>query len=1245
MTLNVPGHGEMELLRKQPSDERFPESAVWVTAENWFLECLDDEPGYRAFSPGGEIYTMSQRAKMAGVWWTIHSFGGHVTYYASKVENQFGDAIEFHYDLHHGAYGDMPSSIRNWLENNVVHSHRPLLSSAYLLNNGGMEGARELMTIDYSSKGSPYPTIDKITFKEFSGYDGAGGVGSAYSEKVINYSYDATTRPVSNYCNFLSGSARSDCDQGKDFSPLNLIGVSYPDGTESSYYYSGPVVGSSFDGIGSGGAHLALTSLVNRSGMLIDYEYQKLQRGVINDAISGSDRWLPAISRRSVIDISGSLGGVGGNVWQHTDYTIRTRGNQRSETIISGGGREASYEYERRRSSSVFGRLMKETILIGGGGGSFSISYDWDIIRYNDASHGATRDNNKFIISKVAMSGGFEKIYDYDEYGFMVNVREKGVFPDEIVERDRSISYFNPYAESGGEYYILGVKDGEWLDDYEIYSATFNLQGRPIRVSHNGAEKRIEYLISDGDSPYSSFYSGSLELPTTASVSQPNTGLIGKISWNNGAEHKMFFSSYGGGVPSSVVYSDGSYVNRSVLTSGRIIRDVNHFGYSNQYEYDAAGRLVGRIGDTVSGVVRESYVNWLTPFHRETRDNGTITTERFYGTGLLGLIEIGDVDYSASHQYGKLWTESYVYDRFGSLTSHTVNGHETRYTYDGLGRKLSELDEYNGRLKTYCYYMDGVSASDCFGMSPSPIFVAVATRYIRHQQAPIMKWQVYDMGGYDNQGLDYFRHYYVDEDYYFPVDEVTSREVIIRRNPSLMKEFEILASGRRLRFEYDEHGRISLGVDASEGGFRYGYNPDGSKSYIVRLGFTSGRLINYEYDLFGNVEAFLVNGSRIAERSYYPGGALKNSINYRSGVEVDFSYLSNGLMRQETITFDDESYSLIYEYDQYGHMAGMTYPSGEMYPYSFTGRGLPVGVGSVGNVVDLSHWGAIQSMEYGPIKKEMEFRPDGLPASIKAEVPGHGSLLLHNGYSYDLFGNKVSVNDRVDGYSSVSLRYDAANRVRFSSHGGVQTNYTYADSDDIMTARHTFPDESVLNERYRYTEPGRLSLWTVGRQRNSVSHDSFGRVTGVSGKLIDYYPDGLTKSVTTADGVSSFRYDAEGRLVHYINEEGIERHFIHSTVLGNKVYKKNMVTGLEADFLYLGPIRIARAERIPLASADSSDNSSKAAGSHSLQAIQKTINYRNISLFEYGHEVYSEGNDGSATYCTAPVLSIPCSIK
>jgi len=516
-------------------------------------------------------------------------------------------------------------------------------------------------------------------------------------------------------------------------------------------------------------------------------------------------------------------------------------------------------------------------------------------------------------------------------------------------------------------------------------------------------------------------------------------------------------------------------------------------------------------------------------------------------------------------------TTTLTYDARLRLTSRSVGGELTTYTYDAVGQ-LTQVTLPDGSSLSYSYdpahRLTGMS--DNLGNRIAYTLDAMGNRTHEEVRDPAnalaqIRSRVYnslnrlaqELGAqnqttqyaYDNQGnvtsiTDPVNHATANQydalnrlvkvtdpnlgqtQYaYNGIDQLVS--VTDPRNLATTYNYDGLANlnsqqspdtGTTVNL-YDAAGNLLSQTDAKGQVTTYAYD---ALNRVTSITFAGGAKQTYAYDLGANGVGRL---SSITET---------NPQNQATSL-LAYAYDQKGRTTSETRTIAGVAYALAYSYDSAGRLSGMTYPSGRAIAYAFDA------LGRISQVSTTPQGGAAQT-----VASSIAYQPFG---GVKSYTLGNSQSYAR---SYDLDGRIASYSL---GSQFFALGYDAASRISFISDTANPANantYSYDNLDRLIGA--VLPN---LPFAYHYDAVGNRTSKTVGSATDTYAYGAtsnrLASITAQAGATRSFVFD--ADGSTTNDGINQFVYDTRGRMVQSIGALGTTAYQVNA--LGQRIRKTN----------------------------------------------------------------------------------------
>jgi RHS repeat-associated protein len=549
--------------------------------------------------------------------------------------------------------------------------------------------------------------------------------------------------------------------------------------------------------------------------------------------------------------------------------------------------------------------------------------------------------------------------------------------------------------------------------------------------------------------------------------------------------------------------------------SGNITKKIDGRGTATTYNYDKMNRLIGT-SITVSGQVVESKTD-------------------YYKDGLV-------------------------------LAVTDANKHTTSYTYDGVGRKLTETAA-DGGVMTYGYDAAGDLSSmvDQVGRNTTYKFDA-RQRLIEENQTTIGL----------KKSIDY--------NLTTPINTVTESAVGEIDRVSIV--------------EYDRYQQVIKTTNAEKTVTENVYNKDHTlKSTVVTPNFAPGnvgrREMTYDYDSLKR-QVRMVDAAGFSTKTAYD--LVGNVLSIEDGNAHTTTYSYDALNRKIDSTMGygtAEAVTSRYVYDANNNLVEMVDPLLRVSKYSYdelnrqisatmafgtdrasTTRHIYDGVGNCLVITDAV--GNTTSFEYDELNRQVK-TIDALKRTIDTKKydqagrmsEGQNAYGEKTSYTYDnaarsvIIANKLGSSTRIsDAYGNMKNVVDAV---------GNTSSYTY----DVMNRRETMTDAAGGVMTYRYDEFNnvRQEIDQLGRVTNNT-YDNLNRLVRVDRPLgvteIMAY-DALNKlSMTDGEGrTTRYGYDALNRNILIIDPLGHKTQNIYdaSGNIDRMIDAKGRITEYEYDEL------------------------------------------------------------------------------
>jgi RHS repeat-associated protein len=625
----------------------------------------------------------------------------------------------------------------------------------------------------------------------------------------------------------------------------------------------------------------------------------------------------------------------------------------------------------------------------------------------------------------------------------------------------------------------------------------------------------------------------------------------------DGAGNVTSVSGWTRGIPRLISFADGTTQSATVDTNtGWITSITDENGYTTGYGYDAMGRLASitrATGDVLVDGTTGYFPSWaeyraLTDADWKPDGVSTGQWRKLEGTGNHITVTFYDAmwrpvlthDYDQNNITGSLRSVRMEYDasgrkRFESYPSSAVVPGPTgiRTAYDALDRVTrTEHDSELDVLATTTEYLSGLK-------------VRVTNARGQQTTTQFMAW---DQPSYD-----------------LPVLSVQPEGKVIEilRDPQLgwplsMRQRSAVGGLSHTRtYVYDGHGQLCKTIEPETGATVMGYDAAGNPSWSAAgldassfasttdcqhgAAYASGRVSTRSYDRRNRLLTLSFPDGRGNQVWTYAPDGKPASVTAYSGangahpVVTTYDYNRRRLLTRESLSQPNwYTWSIAYAYDAYGNLASQTYPTGLTVDYAPNPLGQATRAGSFATGAQYYPNGALRQFTYG----------NGIVHTMTQNVRQLPSRVTSNGatdysYAYDANGNVTNIWDlaRGDHYSRW-MTYDNLDRLTSAgsaSFGGdAWHRFTYDALDNLES--WTLPGvkdyaDYVYDARNRLTEIRN----TPGAPLVGLSYDVQGNLSTRNGQAYEFDFGNRLRSVP---GREWYRYDGLGRRVQTTSADG-----------------------------------------------------------------------------------------------------------
>lgn len=612
---------------------------------------------------------------------------------------------------------------------------------------------------------------------------------------------------------------------------------------------------------------------------------------------------------------------------------------------------------------------------------------------------------------------------------------------------------------------------------------------------------------------------------TAATVKDGNNNITSLSAWKRG-------------IPQSIVYADQTSQSAVVDDRGWISSITDENGAMTGYTYDWMGRVASISYPSENGF---SWNNTLQAFEqirvsefgigaghwRQTVATGNARKETYFDSLWRPLVtrEYDAASVSATQRF-----QRFAYDHDGRTVFASYSGSTdalssgTWTDYDALGRPVSiSMDSEQGLLTTLMQYLNGNQT-----LVISPRNQQSLTGYLVFDQpgndAPV--WIQHPEGSFTDISRDVFGKPKAITRHNADSTESVTRSYVYDANEQLCKTIEP-ETGATVT-QYDGAGNVAW----TAGGLPLG----DTASCDTQAAYGSSQRTDRTYDARNRVRTLVFqdgNGNQVWNYTNDGKPSYVTTTNDAGASQVvnEYHYFQRGLLKEErSQQTGDAVWALTYQYDRNGALASQVYPSGLTVDYAPNALGQPTRAGTFATGVNYWPNGGMSQFTYGNgIVHSMLQNARLLPARVS------DGGVLDDSYSYDQNGNVTQITDAVTPSYSRSMEYDGLDRlVKATSAAfggdGIYT-YSYDSLDNIRSAKLA----GKRQHNYWYDSSNRLqnirndANETIG----AIFYDAQGNVRNKSLAMKpsqDFVFD-TGNRLRSAAGKEAYRYDAHGRRV------------------------------------------------------------------------------------------------------------------
>jgi RHS repeat-associated protein len=551
------------------------------------------------------------------------------------------------------------------------------------------------------------------------------------------------------------------------------------------------------------------------------------------------------------------------------------------------------------------------------------------------------------------------------------------------------------------------------------------------------------------------------------------------------------------GLVTGTTYADGTAVTVAYDDFGNKIASTNELGNTWTFQYDSFRRVIAET-DPMNRTVTYSYAvgagagcapcNATGQPTKITLPSGKATQIAYdmEWNKVSETVGAGTADAATTtHGYDAANNLTTVTDPLGNVTSYTYDvrdrrtsatdplGNTTRWSYDAVGNKLAETRPDNGLTANAYDAMNRlVQTTDPAGN---------VSRF-----------------GYDS------------------ADNLIS--FTDGRNNSYGFTYDLLSRKTSMIYPGGSHEDTSFD----------------SVGNVATYTTRAGQVCNYTYDSRNReIQASWNDGVTPAvTRTYDVAGRLLTLNNSTSALSYSYNAADQPTAETQQVS-GHLAHSVGYSYDADGNRASLTYPSGSVISYSYTGRNQLASVIADGPpplatyAYDLDGRRVTKSMENGTVSA---YAYDNANRLLSVNHTKANAGFAHFTYAYNAVGNRTSRTESNTGFAPVtdSYGYDAIDQLTSVGYGGGRNvNYNY---DPV--GNRTSVTDSVGQTPAAYTANNLNQYTQVDAQ--APTYDQNGNITSNSNataSTFSYDAKNRLTSATVGANTVTFAYDASNRCV------------------------------------------------------------------------------------------------------------------
>lgn len=708
-----------------------------------------------------------------------------------------------------------------------------------------------------------------------------------------------------------------------------------------------------------------------------------------------------------------------------------------------------------------------------------------------------------------------------------------------------------------------------------------------------------------------------LTYDTTSSVSSGQRGTVRTVA--DGNNNVTTVTSWKRGIPQAISYADGNTQSAVVNDHGWITSVDDELNSRTCYTYDTMGRITGITYTSESAAETCNTTTWAQTTASFTKSatakyglpaghwqqavstgNGRkivyfdamwrpVLEEAFDNTNATTANATRSITVKRYDATGRLAFQSYPMASLVNYADTALKG--TFTTYDALNRPLLVKQDWEGagQLTTTTEYLTGFKTR-----VTNPRAFQTTTEYMAYDQ-PTTDWPIKI-----THPASAFTHIWRD-----PHGKVTK----LRRSNNGSPSGGTVAIDRI--YVYDEHRQLCKSIEPETSATVVDYDGAGNVAWSASgLPYFNTAMCNRDsvsatvkaaraYDARNRLTNLTFADGRGNQSWTYTPDGLPASIQTANDHAADivtntYTYNRRRLPTSETLAPPGWSATTAYAYNTNGHLSLLTYPNTLSVGFAPNAFGQPTQVGTYATGVSYFPNGGVKQFTYGNgIVHALTQNLRGLPdTSCDYYGTCNASATLNDGYDYDQNGNVAAISDgRTGNRGNRTMTYDGLDRLNGTVSPMFGTAaYTYDVLDNLTRVQvGATPQYAARDHYYCYDAQWRLTnVKTASCSGSTVmglGYDLQGNLQNRNGQA---YSFDLGNRLRAATGVETYKYDGHGRRA-WANRPG------SGTILsmygsvgaghgqsGQLLYQRNDRTGqIATNYLYLGSSLVAIREQLP----------------------------------------------------------------